>query len=133
MNHAISAVEAPSSVRSNEAADASVRTRPAINNNGPITPPKAMAPGKPGQFSPRQRHFGRARYEERPRPPQHRDADSCPAVQQACQYSRVYGADEHFRRRRRHAEQGGRDQSAKDGSTVHAINPIPADVQTEHE
>ena len=44
MNHAMSAVAAPSSVSRSDAAAASVRVSPTINNMGPAMPPAAIAP-----------------------------------------------------------------------------------------
>jgi len=44
INHAISAVAAPSSVRRSEAAAASVRASPNISSSGPSTPPAPIAP-----------------------------------------------------------------------------------------
>src|SRR5262249_28733088 len=47
-NHAMSAVAAPSSVSSNDAAAALVRARPVMRRTGPMTPPAAMAPASQG-------------------------------------------------------------------------------------
>jgi len=48
MNHAISAVATPSSVRRREAAAASVRVNPVISRMGPTMPPVRMAPASHG-------------------------------------------------------------------------------------
>ena len=59
MNQAMSAVAAPSNVRSSDAAAASVRVSPAIKRIGPTTPPAAIAPASQDSSKARQWDFRR--------------------------------------------------------------------------
>ena len=106
MNHAISAVAAPSRVSNSEAVAASVRTRPAISKSGPRIPPAAIAPASQGQSSrpsARSRACGGRKHGRR-RSAQDRDANAGAAIEQTGQNDGLDRPQQRLGGRRRCAE-----------------------------